>query len=180
MRQGKTALFIDGANLYATAKALGVEINYETFDNYFNNPIRKMYFTAIKEENEHQPIRPLLDWLEYHGFDMISKPAKIFIDEFGKEKIKGNMDVEITVAMMVMSDHVENMVLFTGDGDFASVVDEVKRKGIHVTVVSSLRSQPPMVADELRRKADVFKELQQMQEIHRPRNSRSVVKQVFR
>jgi uncharacterized LabA/DUF88 family protein len=161
--QERIGLFIDGANLYATARALGFDIDYKKLLEFFNDEgclIRAMYYTALLEDQEYSPIRPLVDWLDYNGYTMVTKPTKEFTDAAtGRRKIKGNMDVEIAVDIMEMSKHLDHVVLFSGDGDFRSLVEATQRRGSRVSVVSTIRSQPSMVADELRRQADVFIDL---------------------
>jgi uncharacterized LabA/DUF88 family protein len=104
----------------------------------------------------------LVDWLDYNGYTMVTKPTKEFTDASGRRKIKGNMDIELAIDVMEMAEHVNHILLFSGDGDFRRLVEAVQRKGVRVTVVSTVRSQPPMVADELRRQADHFLELQDL------------------
>ncbi len=161
--QERIGLFIDGANLYATARALGFDIDYKRLLEYFQDDdcrlIRAMYYTALMEDQEYSPIRPLVDWLDYNGYTMVTKPAKEFTDAAGRRKVKGNMDVEIAVDIMEMSAHLDHVVLFSGDGDFRRLVEAAQRKGARVSVVSTIRSQPSMVADELRRQADIFVDL---------------------
>jgi uncharacterized LabA/DUF88 family protein len=163
--QERLALFIDGSNLYAAARALGFDIDYKKLLDLFASKgrlIRAFYYTALIEDQEYSPIRPLVDWLDYNGYTMVTKPTKEFTDAQGRRKIKGNMDIELAIDMMEMAQHLDHVVLFSGDGDFRRLVEAVQRKGIRVTVVSTIRSQPPMVADELRRQADVFFELQDL------------------
>jgi uncharacterized LabA/DUF88 family protein len=162
----KIGLFIDGANLYATAKALGFDIDYKKLLLEFKSKgylLRAYYYTALAEEQEYSSIRPLIDWLDYNGYTVVTKPTKEFIDATGRRKIKGNMDIELAVHVMEMSEHIDHVVLFSGDGDFRSLVEAIQRKGRKVSVVSTLVSQPPMIADELRRQADHFIDLQSMQ-----------------
>ncbi len=159
------ALFIDGSNLYAAARALGFDIDYKRLLDLFaakGRLIRAFYYTALVEDQEYSPIRPLVDWLDYNGYTMVTKPTKEFTDSAGRRKIKGNMDIELAIDVMEMAPHIDHVVLFSGDGDFRRLVEAVQRKGVRVTVVSTVRSQPPMVADELRRQADTFLELQDM------------------
>lgn len=159
------ALFIDGANLYASAKALNFDIDYKRLLSFFQNKgpmVRALYYTALVEDQEYSPIRPLIDWLDYNGYTMVTKPTKEFTDASGRRKIKGNMDIELAVDVMDMADHLDHIVLFSGDGDFRSLVESVQRKGKRVSVVSTLASQPSMVADELRRQADQFIDLVDM------------------
>ena len=163
--QDRIALFIDGANLYATAKSLGFDIDYKRLIKEFSSRgrlVRAYYYTALVEDQEYSSIRPLIDWLDYNGFAVVTKPAKEFVDSMGRRKIKGNMDIELAVDAMEMADHLDQIVLFSGDGDFRSLVEAVQRKGCRVSVVSTIATQPPMVADELRRQADEFVDLAQM------------------
>jgi uncharacterized LabA/DUF88 family protein len=163
--QDRVALFIDGANLYAAARSLGFDIDYKRLLELFaknGRLIRAFYYTALVEDQEYSPIRPLIDWLDYNGYTMVTKPTKEFTDATGRRKIKGNMDIELAIDVMEMAEHLDHIVLFSGDGDFRRLVEAVQRKGVRVTVVSTVRSQPPMVADELRRQADIFIELQDL------------------
>jgi uncharacterized LabA/DUF88 family protein len=163
----RLGLFIDGSNLYAAARALGFDIDYRRLLELFATEatlIRAFYYTALLEDQDYSPIRPLVDWLDYNGYTMVTKPTKEFTDaNTGRRKIKGNMDIELAVDVMEMAEHLDHAVLFSGDGDFRRLVDAIQRKGVRVTVVSTVRSQPPMVADELRRQADFFLELQELQ-----------------
>src|SRR5271154_4818729 len=161
----KTALFIDGANLYATTKSLGFDIDYRRLLKEFQsrgNLLRAFYYTALIEDQEYSSIRPLIDWLDYNGFAVVTKPTKEFVDALGRRKVKGNMDIELAVDAMEMADHLDHIVLFSGDGDFRSLVEAVQRKGVRVSVVSTVTTQPPMVADELRRQADEFIDIVQL------------------
>jgi len=101
----------------------------------------------------------LIDWLDYNGYTVVTKATKEFVDASGRRKVKGNMDIELAVDAMELAQHIDQMVLFSGDGDFRSLVEAVQRRGVRVTVVSTISSQPPMIADELRRQADVFTDL---------------------
>lgn len=161
----KIALFIDGANLYSAARALGFDIDYKRLLELFGSKahlIRAFYYTALLEDQEYSPIRPLVDWLDYNGYSLVTKPAKEFTDSQGRRRIKGNMDIELAVDMMEMVDRLDHVVLFSGDGDFRSLIEAVQRKGVRATVVSTIRSSPPMIADELRRQADQFIDLDQL------------------
>lgn len=163
--QERIALFIDGANLYGAARALGFDIDYKRLLQEFAGKgrlVRAFYYTALAEDQEYSPIRPLIDWLDYNGYTMVTKPLKEYTDATGRRKFKGNMDIELAIDMMQMAGHIDHAVLFSGDGDFRRLVEAVQRKGVRVSVVSSVRSQPPMVADELRRQADNFIELQEL------------------
>ena len=164
----KIALFIDGSNLYSSARSLGVDIDYKKLLEEFSGQgklVRAFYYTAILEDQEYSPIRPLVDWLDYNGFTMVTKPVKEFTDPTGRRKIKGNMDIELAIDMLELSEHIDHAVLFSGDGDFRRLVEAVQRKGTRVTVVSTVKTNPPMIADELRRQADFFIELQNLDNV---------------
>jgi len=161
----RIALFIDGANLYATAKSLGFDIDYKRLLGHFRKRarlVRAIYYTALMDDAEYSPIRPLIDWLDYNGYMVRTKPAKEFTDSLGRRKIKGSMDIELAVDAMRLADNLDHVVLFSGDGDFRRLVEAVQRRGVRVSVVSTIRSSPPMVADELRRQADNFIELEEL------------------
>lgn len=174
----KLALFIDGSNLYAAAKALDFDIDYKLLLKWaagHGRLVRAFYYTALIEDQEYSPIRPLVDWLDYNGYTMVTKPTKEFVDSSGRRKIKGNMDIELAIDMMEMADHIDHIVLFSGDGDFRRLLEAVQRKGVRVTVVSTVKSSPPMVADELRRQADYFLDLDKLAgEIQREGYSRDL------
>ena len=160
--QERIALFIDGSNLYAAAKALEFDIDYKRLLALFASKgrmIRAFYYTALMEDQESSPIRPLVDWLDYNGYTMVTKPTKEFTDSTGRRKIKGNMDIELAVDVLQMSEYLDHAVIFSGDGDFRRLVEAVQRKGLRVSVVSTMHSQPPVIADELRRQADDFIEM---------------------
>jgi uncharacterized LabA/DUF88 family protein len=164
----RIALFIDGANLYATAKALGFDIDYKRLLTLFRQKghlIRALYYTALAEDQEYSSIRPLIDWLDYNGYAMVTKPTKEFTDSLGRRKIKGNMDIELCVDAMRLSDHLDHIVLFSGDGDFRSLVGALQMKGKRVSIVSTLQTQPPMVADDLRRQSDQFIDLADLEQL---------------
>jgi uncharacterized LabA/DUF88 family protein len=158
----RIALFIDGANLHSTAKTLGFDIDYKRVLKEFEGRatlLRAFYYTAIIEDQLYSSIRPLTDWLNYNGYTVVTKAAKEFMDAGGHRKVKGNMDVELAVDAMEVAGQIDEMFLFSGDGDLRSLVEAVQRRGVRVTVISTIACQPPMIADELRRQADVFTDL---------------------
>ena len=158
----RIGLFIDGSNLYASARALGLDVDYKRLHQHFSkqaNLVRAYYYTALLDDQEYSPIRPLVDWLDYNGYNMITKPVKEFTDPTGRRTIKGNMDIELAVDVLELSKSLDHVVIFSGDGDFRRLVEAVQMRGVRVTIVSTLKSQPPMVADELRRQADNFIDL---------------------
>jgi uncharacterized LabA/DUF88 family protein len=167
-RDERLALFIDGANLFSAARSLGFDIDYKLLRSEFlrrGKLVRAFYYTAMVDSEEYSPIRPLVDWLQYNGFTMVTKPAKEFTDSMGRRRIKGNMDIELAVNAMEMAPHIDHMVLFSGDGDFKPLVEAIQRHGVRVSVVSTIRSSPPMIADDLRRQCDNFIELEELREV---------------
>jgi uncharacterized LabA/DUF88 family protein len=175
----KIGLFIDGSNLYAAAKSLGFDIDYKRLLTLFSNRarlIRAFYYTALIDDQEYSPIRPLVDWLDYNGYTMVTKPTKEFTNSSGRRTLKGNMDIELAIDVMEMSASLDHIVLFSGDGDFRRLVEAVQRRGVRTTVVSTMRSHPPMVADELRRQTDFFVELddlaEEIERVHQHRPQR--------
>jgi uncharacterized LabA/DUF88 family protein len=159
----RIALFIDGANLYSAARSLNIDIDYKKLLEEFRKRgvlLRAYYYTAIVEDQEYSPIRPLVDWLDYNGFSLVTKPVRRYTDgATGQIRTKGNMDIEIAVDMLELAPRLDHVVLFSGDGDFRRLVEAMQKKGVRVTVVSTVKSQPPMAADELRRQADAFVDL---------------------
>ena len=161
----RTAIFIDGANLYATTKALGFDIDYKRLLKEFqvrDNLIRAFYYTAMIEDQEYSSIRPLIDWLDYNGYHVVTKPVKEFSDASGRRKVRGNMDIELAIDALELAPHIDHMYLFSGDGDFRTLVRAIQRKGVRVSVVSTIQTQPAMIADDLRRQADEFIDLTQL------------------
>jgi uncharacterized LabA/DUF88 family protein len=158
----KLSLFIDGVNTYAAARALGFDIDYKRLLTEFQSRgtlVRAFYYTSIIEDQEFSSLRPLIDWLDYNGFTVVTKPAKEVDDGEGRRRFKRSMSVELAVDAMDLARHVDRIVLFSGDGDFSPLVQAVQRRGVHVTVVSTIASQPPMIADDLRRQADAFTDM---------------------
>jgi uncharacterized LabA/DUF88 family protein len=161
----KIAVFIDGANLYATAKTLGFDIDYKKLLRELQSRgdlLRAFYYTAIFEDQEYSSIRPLVDWLDYNGYSAVTKVSKEYVDASGRRKVKSDMDIELVVGAMEIAAHVDEILLFSGDGDFRPLVEALQRRGVRVTVVSTIVCQPPMIADELRRQADAFIDLQEL------------------
>jgi uncharacterized LabA/DUF88 family protein len=161
----RIGLFIDGVSLHAATHALSFDVDYRRLLDYFRTKgrlIRAFFYTAVADELEYSSLRPLLDWLDYNGYTMVTKPLKESIDHFGRRRVKGNMDVELALDVLEMAPHLDHVVLFSGDGDFRRLVEAVQRKGIRVTVISTLRTSSPMIADELRRQADNFTELRDL------------------
>ena len=159
-RSNRIALFIDGANLRATAKALGFDVDFKRLLREFETRgvmLRAFYYTMAIEDHEFSSMRRLVDWLDYNGYTVATRVTRELVDQSGRRKVKGNMHVELAVDAMDLARHIDEIILFSGDGDFRSLVQAIQRRGVRVTVIST--SQPPMIADELRRQADVFIDL---------------------
>ncbi len=164
----RLALFIDGANLFGAARALGFDIDYRLLRNEFvrrGRLIRAFYYTAMVENEDYSPLRPLVDWLQYNGYTTVTKPVKEFVDSAGRKRVKGNLDIELAIDAMELAPRLDHAVLFSGDGDFRPLVEALQRAGVRVSVVSTIRTQPPMIADELRRQADNFIELDDLRDV---------------
>ena len=167
-RDDRIALFIDGSNLYSAARSLGFDIDYKKLLSEFASRgklIRAFYYTALMENEEYSPIRPLVDWLDYNGYSLVTKPTKEYTDASGRRKVKGNMDIELAVDAMEIAPNIDHLVIFSGDGDFRRLAEALQRMGKRVSVVSTIRSQPPMIADELRRQTDAFIELSDLSSV---------------
>ena len=163
----KTALFIDGANLYHSVRGLGFEIDFRKFRDLFADKaslMRAYYYTALPDDHTYSPIRPLMDFLAYNGFRLVTKSMREFTGSDGQTRIKGNMDIEIAVDMMQIAPHLDHIVLVSGDGDFCHLIDAVQRMGKYVTVVSTTHTKPPMLADDLRRQTDYFIDITDIQD----------------
>ncbi len=171
----KIALFIDGANLYSAARSLNFDMDYKKLLDEFRKRgvlIRAYYYTALVEDQEYSPVRPLVDWLDYNGFAVVTKTAREYTDSSGRKRFRGDMDMEIAVDMMEMAARADHLVLFSGDGDFRRLVESIQQKGVRVTVVSTVKSQPPMCSDDLRRQCDAFVDLADLASIiGRPRQT---------
>jgi uncharacterized LabA/DUF88 family protein len=164
----KTALFIDGANLYKAARSLGFDIDYKSLLAKAQSGcqlLRAYYYTAIQEDKsqDYSPLRPLVDWLDYNGYSMVTKMAREFTDAQGKRRYKGSTDIELAVDMMQIGGRLDHVLLFSGNGDFRRVIEALQAQGVRVTVISTVKSQPSMASDELRRQADRFIDLAELE-----------------
>lgn len=165
----KTAIFIDGANLYKAARNLGFDMDYKSLlakSRECSNLLRAYYYTAMQEDKgqDYSPLRPLVDWLDYNGYTMVTKPTREFVDSHGRKRYKGSVDIELVVDMMTLADNLDHIILFTGNGDFRRAIEALQFKGVRVTVVSTVKSSPPMASDELRRQADLFIDLNDLED----------------
>ena len=162
----RVAIFIDGANTHIAAKSLGFDIDYRRLLSEFQSQahlLRAFYYTVVFEDQDNVSTRPLTDWLQYNGYTVVTKAGKEFVDQSGRRRIRGKMDVELAVDAMEIAPCIDRMVLFSGDGDFRALVKAMQRRGVRVGVVSSVLTRPPMIAQELRREADEFIEIRTLQ-----------------
>ena len=173
----KTVVFIDGANLYATSRGLDFDIDYKKLLAMFRDRsdlIRAYYYTVLIEDQEYSPIRPLVDWLDYNGYTLITKPAKDFTDSSGRRRIRNSINVDLAVDMLEIAERVDHIVLFSGDGGYRRLIEAVQRRGTRVTVISTVATNAAAIADELRRQADSFVDLNTLRgDIARARSSQS-------
>ncbi len=176
-RDERLVLFIDGASLYAAARAVGLEIDFRKLLKEFQSRgrlVRANYYTTVVESDDYSPVRPLVDWLAYNGFNVVKKTAREFTDRDGRKRVRGSMDVELAVDMLEAATYADHIVLFSGNGDFRRLVEAVKAKGVRVSIVSAMTSSPPMITDDLRREADTFIDLVDLGElVARPRRETS-------
>ena len=164
----KLAILIDGPNTFGALKALEIDVDYKALKNEFarrGKLLRALYFTTVWETEDHSPVKPLIDWLEYNGYSVVSKPSKEFSDSEGRKRYKGSMDIEMAIHALRLAQHVEHIVIFSGNGDFTPLVAALQDMGVRVSVASTLKTEFPMVSDDLRKQADNFIELQQLAEV---------------
>jgi len=155
----RIALFVDGANLYGVVKALGFDMDYKKLFALFAQKgilVRAHYYTAISDDAEFVPLRPLVDWLAFNGWAVVTKSLKEWTDAQGHRRVKGNMVADLIVDAMEMAAHVDHIVIFSGDGDFCRLVEALQRMGKRVSVISTIQTKPPQCGDELRKLADNF------------------------
>jgi uncharacterized LabA/DUF88 family protein len=164
----RVAFFVDGANFYQTARNLNIDIDYRRMLTSFVGEaylLRAHYYTAMADDQEFSSLRPLIDWLDYNGFQITTKAMREFTDNNGqRRRVRPSLDVDLTVDAMTLAEKVNHIVLFSGDGNYRALVEALQRKGVKVTVVSSLKTNPSMVSDELRRTADHFLDLADLTE----------------
>ncbi len=168
----RIALFIDGASLHATAKALGFDIDYKRLLSEFQSRgrlLRAYYYTPLEDQGSSS-MRPLINWLSYNGYTVVTKTTKAYVDGNGRRRVTRNANIELAVNAMELADRIDQLVLVSGDGDFRRLVEAVQRRGVQVTVVSSAARQSPLIEDELRRQADIFTDIAELM----PRISRDL------
>jgi uncharacterized LabA/DUF88 family protein len=163
----RVAVFIDGSNFSLTAKTLGLEVDFKRLRALLalRGELVRVYYYTVVVEDEYCSIRPLVDWLAFNGYAIRTKSVRAHLDENGRRKFKSSMSVELTVDAMDMASTVDHVILFTGDGDFTRLAECLQGKGCRVTVISTVKTVPPMASDALRRAADQFVDLDDIRPI---------------
>lgn len=168
----KVAMLVDGSNLYAAAKSLEFDIDYRELLHWVSERgrlVRASYYTTLVENDDYSPLRPLVDWLDYNGYRMVTKTVKEYTDPAGRKRYRGSVDVDLAVDLVDLASHVDHLLLFSGDGDFRRAVEAAQNRGARVTVISTIEGETPSISDELRRQADNFLDLKYlMPYIRRP------------
>jgi uncharacterized LabA/DUF88 family protein len=158
----KVAMFVDGSNLYAAAKSLDFDIDYRQLLQWVaerGRLVRASYYTTLVENDDYSPLRPLVDWLDYNGYRMVTKTVKEYTDHSGRKRYRGSVDVDLAVDMVELAASTDHLLLFSGDGDFCRAVAAAQARGARVTVISTIESGTPSISDDLRRQADHFLDL---------------------
>jgi uncharacterized LabA/DUF88 family protein len=158
----RIAVFVDGANIHATLRQLDFQFDYKLLREFFGDCgelLRSYYYTAMKPDGQNDSVKPLVDFLQLNGWTTITKPFR-YQGEPGEITIKGNLDCEITVDMIRMSEFVDHLVLFSGDGDFRYLIEHLQDRGKRVTVASSRVTKTAVLSNELAKQADNFIELE--------------------
>lgn len=155
MSAGKSALFIDGRSLHHDVRALNFEVDYHLlFEEFAKRAsiLRAYYYTTVSGHDSVET-QHLLDWLEYNGFTVRRQHAKEYDDGGGRRRTKRSIGIELAVDAMDIAKHIESIFLFSGDGSLRYLVEALQRRGVFMTVISTMRTRPgPIVADELRRR----------------------------
>jgi uncharacterized LabA/DUF88 family protein len=147
-------------------RALGFEIDYRKLLDYLRmhgRLVRASYYTALVDDEAGSAFRPLADWLDYNGYTMVTKPARGFTDPTGRQRFRTSMNVELAVDAMRLADNSDHVILFSGEQSFTNLVSALQQLGKRVTVISTIETQPAMIADELRRQADNFIDIDSLQ-----------------
>jgi uncharacterized LabA/DUF88 family protein len=167
----RTALFIDGPNLFMAAKLLQTQIDYRSLLTHFNensNLLRASYYSTVVETpgDQYISLTPLLDFLDYNGYTVVKKMSREYTDAQGNRKAKNHtMKVEMTIDMIELAPRLDHVVLFSGDGDLLMLVDTLKRKGVRTTIVSTVHGETPVISDDMRRIGDSFVDLHAVMDI---------------
>ncbi|MXV44083.1 NYN domain-containing protein [Saccharibacter sp. 17.LH.SD] len=173
-KNDRTSLFINGASLHHAARNLGFEVDFLALRALFEQHSsfqRAFYYAAMPETEDYSPLRPLTDWLAYNGYHLVTKTAREFTSHSGQRRVKGNMNVELAVDLIEQGPRLDHAVIISGDSDLRRAVEAIQTRGTRVTVISSVKTTPPMIGDDLRRQTDHFVELSDIAHRFTRRNS---------
>lgn len=165
----RAAVFIDGYGTHYTCKSLGIEIDYRKLSELIRRQttvIRNYYFTPLVEGQDFIAVKPLLDFLQYNGWTTVTRPYK-------EHYVSTNTALAVTA--MEIAPAIEQAIIFSGNGDFTPLIEALKRRGIHTTVASTVRSEQSYCSDDLRRAADAFIDLDDIRSAisREPRNEKA-------
>lgn len=160
----RCAVFIDGNNVFHSARQLGFEVDYArllTMLSEGRELLRAFFYTGVDENAERQ--RGFLHWMRRNGFRVVQKPVKVERDGTRRARL----EVEITTDMMAYADKVDLIVLVSGDEDFAYPLQVLGQKGVRVEVAGFRSAMSNRILDA----ADRYIELDQLSEAFRKLSS---------
>lgn len=160
----RLAIFIDGQHLFSASRNLGFDVDYRNFLECFRKKgkvIRAYYYAVHVDNGEYSPLKPLTDWLAYNGYALSMRTTTEHTDSQGRRRIP-HTDLEMLADMFGIADHVDHMVIVTGNGGYCRGVSLIQQRGVRVSVLSSIKTDSPMLSDDLRRTCDQFIELQEI------------------
>ena len=173
----KVAVLIDGAYLYALSRNLDFDIDYNRLLKWIGmrgQLLRASYYTVIQEDQEYSPIRPLVDWLDYNGFKVITKTSKED-NTLHIRKKRPDIHVELSVDAMAIAKDVDHILLCAGDSDFTHLVKVLQTQGVRTSLFGTIQTSGQITSDELRRHADYFIEMKDIiSDICRDSNSDTI------
>ena len=150
MNKLKTKVYIDGSNTFHAQKKLGWLIDWYKAKNYLSvsrDIIDWKYYIGVKDGD--QEMASFLRYLNKVGISVVTKPLKkIYLNkddpqfEYAKDGrvYKANFDVEMTADMLLETDKITEIIIFSGDSDFVYLVRKLKNLGKNVTIYSSRKT----------------------------------------
>lgn len=169
----RIGLFIDGYSLYQTVRAMDLRIDYKALRDLFASKgrlNRVQYFATVNDHDpdEFNPQRKTFDWLQYNGFDVQTIQTRSFTGSDGEIQYRGNASVLMTCYALKHAEHLDHVVILTGNADFAPLITALQERGTRVTMVSTIKNGS-LCSDQLRRSADDFIDLEDLrQQISKP------------
>lgn len=155
-------MLIDGPSIYQICRSLDVEIDYQALRSIFADAgylVQARYYTTILNDQLYSPLRPLIDWLSYNGFIVVTRTMKAGQDSEQCRRLDHGIVVALAVDAIEISSRLDHVILFTGNGDFLRLVQLLQRRTVRTTVVGTVNGPSSMSSDELRRQADTFVDL---------------------